>query len=67
MVGKPVNPKCGLRVECVGNRHDNKEYCTGVRSCKLLVLFIRYSCVLRKNDSPQKMPLPSYFLSSITK
>ena len=22
MVGKPVNPKCGLRVECVGNRHD---------------------------------------------
>ena len=18
-----VNPKCGLRVECVGNRHDN--------------------------------------------
>ena len=20
---KPVNPKCGLRVECVGNRHDN--------------------------------------------
>ena len=23
MVGKPVIPKCGLRVECVGNRHDN--------------------------------------------
>ena len=23
MVGKPVNPKCGLRVECVGNRHDD--------------------------------------------
>ena len=25
MVGKPVVPKCGLRVECVGNRHDNKQ------------------------------------------
>ena len=24
MVGKPVNPKCGLLVECVGNRHDDK-------------------------------------------
>ena len=23
VVEKPVNPKCGLRVECVGNRHDN--------------------------------------------
>ena len=23
MVGKPVNPKCGLLVECVGNRHDD--------------------------------------------
>ena len=23
VVGKPVNPKCGLRVECVGNRHDD--------------------------------------------
>ena len=23
MVEKPVNPKCGLRVECVINRHDN--------------------------------------------
>ena len=22
VVGKPVNPKCGLRVECVGNRHN---------------------------------------------
>ena len=22
VVEKPVNPKCGLRVECVGNRHD---------------------------------------------
>ena len=25
MVGKPVNPKCELRVECVGNRHDDNE------------------------------------------
>jgi len=25
VVGKPVNPKCGLRVECVGNRHDDKQ------------------------------------------
>ena len=25
MVGKPLNSKCGLRVECVGNRHDNTE------------------------------------------
>jgi len=24
VVEKPVNPKCGLRVECVGNRHDNR-------------------------------------------
>ena len=23
MVEKPVNPKCGLRVECVGSRQDN--------------------------------------------
>ena len=23
VAGKSVNPKCGLRVECVGNRHDN--------------------------------------------
>ena len=23
MVEKPVNPMDGLRVECVGNRHDN--------------------------------------------
>ena len=23
VLGKPVNPKRGLRVECVGNRHDN--------------------------------------------
>ena len=23
VVEKPVNLKCGLRVECVGNRHDN--------------------------------------------
>ena len=23
VVEKPVSPKCGLRVECVGNRHDN--------------------------------------------
>ena len=29
MVGKPVNPKCGLLVECVGNRHDDNylNYC----------------------------------------
>ena len=25
VVGKPVNPKCGLRVECVGNRHDDNK------------------------------------------
>ena len=25
VVGKPVNPKCGLRVECVGNRHDDRQ------------------------------------------
>ena len=24
VVEKPVNPKCGLHVECVENRHDNK-------------------------------------------
>ena len=23
LVRRSVNPKCGLRVECVGNRHDN--------------------------------------------
>ena len=26
VVGKPVNPKCGLRVECVGNRHDDSDH-----------------------------------------
>ena len=25
VVEKPLNPKCGLRVECVGNRHENKK------------------------------------------
>ena len=25
VVEKPVNPQCGLRVECVENRHDNIE------------------------------------------
>ena len=29
MVGKPVNPKCGLLVECVGNRHDDKKCVVG--------------------------------------
>ena len=27
VVEKPVNPMDGLRVECVGNRHDNKQRC----------------------------------------
>ena len=28
MVEKPVNSKCGLRVECVGNKHDTTTYYT---------------------------------------
>ena len=26
MVVNQVNPKCGLRVECVGNRRDNSQF-----------------------------------------
>ena len=28
VVGKPVNPKCGLRVECVGNSRHDDSYCS---------------------------------------
>ena len=33
VVGKPINPKCGLRVECVGNKHDNKN-AEGIVKCR---------------------------------
>ena len=46
MVEKPVNLKCGLRVECVVNRHDNTGY-----GCVVWSVYVRrdwwctrYSC-----------------------
>ena len=38
MVGKPVNPKCGLLVECVGNRHDDND--ESMLVLVMVVLFI---------------------------
>ena len=36
MVEKPVNPKCELRVECVGNMHDNAQFVTCLIGERLL-------------------------------
>ena len=41
MVGKPVNPKCGLLVECVGNRHDDNNNSSN-RSTVQYVIFRCY-------------------------
>ena len=47
MVGKPVNPKCGLLVECVGNRHDD----TVVVVVVVVVLYVAASTYSRRKYS----------------
>ena len=42
MVVNQVKPKYGLRVECVGNRHDNIEYRLLFLFCKIVTTFSKF-------------------------
>ena len=40
MVEKPVSPMDGLRVECVGNRHDNSSHVEAMLMSLLILIVI---------------------------